>query len=102
MKNWKKLSIFAASALVLAACGNGDTNEGTDNGAGTEDGGDEEQFSIAMVTDTGGVDDRSFNQSAWEGMNDWVEEHGLSDDAIRYYQSDSEDQYIPKIGRAHV
>ena len=26
------------------------------------------QFTVAMVTDVGGVDDKSFNQSAWEGL----------------------------------
>ena len=31
-------------------------------------------FSIAMVTDVGGVDDKSFNQSAWEGIQAWGEE----------------------------
>ena len=98
MKNWKKLSMFAASALVLAACGNG-ADEDTDNGAGTE-GGDEEQFSIAMVTDTGGINDRSFNQSAWEGMKDWAEENGLSEDAINYYHSEQESQYVPNIQSA--
>ena len=25
----------------------------------------------AIVTDTGGVDDKSFNQSAWEGLQAW-------------------------------
>jgi len=65
MANWKKLAMFGTSALLLAACGNGGgTDEGTDNGAAPEEGGDEDQFTIAMVTDTGGVDDRSFNQSA--------------------------------------
>ena len=24
-----------------------------------------------MVTDTAGIDDKSFNQSAWEGMQEW-------------------------------
>ena len=26
----------------------------------------------AIITDTGGVDDKSFNQSAWEGLQAWV------------------------------
>ncbi len=32
----------------------------------------------AIVTDTGGVDDKSFNQSAWEGLQAWGKENGLS------------------------
>lgn len=30
-----------------------------------------------MVTDVGGVDDKSFNQSAWEGVKAYGEEHNL-------------------------
>ena len=98
MSNWKKLAIFGSSALLLAACGN-NTDEGTE-GAGDSGDTDEDQFRIAMVTDTGGVDDRSFNQSAWEGMNAWAEDNGFSDDTIHYVQSESEDQYIPNLNTA--
>lgn len=28
-------------------------------------------FSVAMVTDVGGVDDKSFNESAWNGVSEW-------------------------------
>lgn len=119
MANWKKLTMFGATALLLAACGNGDTQDETDTGTDTGDDteeveepveeeptddeatdDEESDFSIAMVTDTGGIDDRSFNQSAWEGMQAWAEEHGLPDSAVNYIQSDSEDQYIPNMQTA--
>ncbi len=111
MANWKKLALFGSSALLLAACGNGGTTEdetdtGTDTGEETEepaetDGGAEtSDFSIAMVTDTGGIDDRSFNQSSWEGMQAWAEENGFGEDAIAYYQSEAEDQYIQNLNSA--
>jgi basic membrane lipoprotein Med (substrate-binding protein (PBP1-ABC) superfamily) len=32
------------------------------NGSGSKN------FTVGMVTDIGGVDDKSFNQSAWEGF----------------------------------
>lgn len=103
--------MFGATALLLAACGNGNTEDetdtGTDTGEGTEEPGDEgatdgetSDFTIAMVTDTGGVDDRSFNQSAWEGMKEWAEENNLPENAVNYYQSDSEDQYVPNMQTA--
>ena len=72
------LSVLFAAVLVLGACGSTDdesgddqTDEGTEqNDDATGDEGTEEgastDFKIAMVTDEGGVDDRSFNQSAWE------------------------------------
>ena len=102
MSNFKKLALFGASALLLAACGNGDTDSGTDTDTGdavdTPD--TEEEFTIAMITDTGGVDDRSFNQSAWEGMQAWATDNGLNDDAVNYYQSDTEDQYVSNLQTA--
>ena len=45
-----------------------------DDGTGTKETAD---FSIAMVTDVGGVDDKSFNQSAWEGIEAFGKENGL-------------------------
>ncbi len=57
---------FSAVALLAAACGSapksgasGSTSTGT-----TASG----KFLGCMVTDTGGIDDKSFNQSSWEGM----------------------------------
>ncbi len=35
-------------------------------------------YEIALVTDHGPVDDRSFNQGAWEGVEAYAEEHGLT------------------------
>ena len=40
-----------------------------------------------MVTDTAGIDDKSFNQSAWEGMQEWGKEHKLPEgpQGVRVY-----------------
>ena len=97
--------MFGSSALLLAACGNGGEEATEDTPAAEDDAveepADEEaQFKIAMVTDTGGVDDRSFNQSAWEGMNAWAEENGFGDDAVDFYQSDSESDFEPNLNNA--
>ncbi|WP_369813743.1 hypothetical protein [Halolactibacillus sp. JCM 19043] len=76
------LSVLFAAVLVLGACGSTDDEssddqtdqdtEQNDDATGDEGSSDEEEgssdFSLAMVTDEGGVDDRSFNQSAWEGI----------------------------------
>jgi basic membrane protein A len=32
-------------------------------------------FTACEVTDTGGVDDKSFNQTAWKGVQDKFEKH---------------------------
>lgn len=36
--------------------------------------GDDDRFSVSMVTDGGGINDQSFQQSAWEGLKDFSKE----------------------------
>lgn len=57
----------AALALVLAGCGGSTGN--TDSGStAKKDCSSADVFCIGLVTDTGSVDDKSFNQAAWEGV----------------------------------
>lgn len=99
----KKTKLFWMTLIVglvalLAACGGGDTAD-TDNGD-TGEGEGSTDFSVAMVTDIGGVDDKSFNQSAWEGISAWGEEHGLSKgNGFDYAQSNAPEDYVPNITR---
>jgi len=56
-----------ASALLLAGCGSRPADSGSGSGgASAAPGGP--AFNACMVLDTGGVDDKSFNQSSWSGM----------------------------------
>lgn len=87
-----------AAGTMLAACGSDEDTSSTDTGNGGEGGeGTEEtsDFSVAMVTDVGGVDDKSFNQSAWEGLQKFGEENGLEkgDGGFDYLQSQSDADY---------
>jgi basic membrane protein A and related proteins len=64
----KGLAILLGLALVAAACGDdddttSDTTEADGGGAAATD------FTACQVTDTGGVDDRSFNQTAYAGVH---------------------------------
>ncbi|MFA1821227.1 BMP family protein [Virgibacillus oceani] len=106
MKNRKFILLFAilfSLGMLLAACGNGGDAE---EGAGSDDNGTSEEgasgdYSVAMVTDEGGVDDKSFNQSAWEGIQAWGEEHGLErgEGGFDYAQSTDESDYLPNMNR---
>jgi basic membrane protein A and related proteins len=48
-----------------------------------------------MVTDTGGIDDRSFNASSWAGME---QAHSMSSKVtVKYLQSTTQADYVPNI-----
>lgn len=98
----RNLFAIGASALLLAACGQDAGDTSSNDSGNTGDAGTEEtvDFKLGMVTDEGGVDDRSFNQSAWEGMQAWAEEQGVSDSAVKYYQSDDAADFVPNLNQA--
>lgn len=52
-------------------------------------------FNIMMVTDVGGVDDKSFGQGAWEGMKEWGLEHGKEHgvEGYEYLHSTTDSEY---------
>lgn len=62
----------------------------------------QDDFNIGMVTDVGGVDDKSFNQGAFEGMQRWGEEHGKEQglDGYTYFESSTEADYITNLNLA--
>lgn len=60
-------------------------------------GGANDDFQIGLVTDTGGIDDKSFNQGTWEGVLRFAEEYDLPEENYRYLQSSSDADYIPNI-----
>ena len=63
------VAVPAALALVLAGCG-GSTGDSSSDGssAAPKDCSSADVFCIGLVTDTGSVDDKNFNQAAWEGV----------------------------------
>ncbi|MCA0969079.1 BMP family protein [Halobacillus litoralis] len=103
-------ALLLSLGLVLAACGGssdggedeatGNEGEGSSEGSGEEASGENGDFSVAMVTDIGGVDDKSFNQSAWEGLQAFGEENGLvEDEGFDYAQSESDADYVTNLNR---
>jgi basic membrane protein A and related proteins len=50
-------------------------------------------FKACMVTDTGGIDDRSFNQSSWQG----VQQAMSANIGGKYLQSTTQSDYTPNI-----
>jgi len=58
------LTVLILGSLVLAACG----------GAPSET---EKKVKVCQITDTGGIDDKSFNATAWKGVQDAMEKLGV-------------------------
>ena len=93
-KKWLGLGLVAVAAVGLAACGNRASRSNSNSDAKTD-------LKAAIVTDTGGVDDKSFNQSAWEGLQEWGKENGLSKDhGFTYFQSTNESEYANNLEQA--
>ncbi len=62
MKKILAMILALVMCFSLVACGGGN-----DDAAQTDDGAT--KIKIGMVTDTGGINDQSFNQSTWEGLS---------------------------------
>lgn len=65
----KSLMCTLLAAAMLTGCG----NSSNDNSSTSEEG----KTKIGMVTDVGSIDDRSFNQLTWEGIQKAGREFGL-------------------------
>ena len=86
------LALLLAFILVfgLVACGSGG-DEGKDQGQTPA-----ETYEIAMITDIGTIDDKSFNQGTWEGVVAYAEKNGISH---KYYKPTEQttDAYLAAI-----
>ncbi len=55
------------------------------------------QFKVGLVTDVGGIDDKSFNQGTWEGIVRFAKEAKLPKANYKYLQSSAEADYVPNL-----
>lgn len=94
-----KKSIALGVALMLGAttlvgCGGAKTpaQQGGDNNTPQDT--NEKAAKIAMVTDVGGVNDQSFNQSAWEGIQRAAKDFGFTGN---YRESHQDADFAPNL-----
>jgi basic membrane protein A len=87
------MALLAALALGAAACGDDDDDDGGGGGGG---GGGEQAEAIkaGLVTDVGGLNDRSFNFLANKGLEDAKKELGVEG---RVVISESNGDYVPNL-----
>lgn len=78
----KLLSVLLCMSMLftLVACGSTSTSAPS---AETQAAEATESFELALVTDLGTIDDKSFNQGAWEGLTNYAQQNGKT---FKYYQ----------------
>ncbi|RLC98101.1 MAG: hypothetical protein DRI65_18595, partial [Chloroflexota bacterium] len=89
----KKLSVLLVFLLItgvlLGACAPKEEPVVVDEPVEVED-----VFSACQVTDVGGIDDKSFNATAWKGMEDAVADFGIE---AKYLESQQQTDYEANI-----
>jgi basic membrane protein A len=101
----------ATATLLVAACGSsssslssttsssapaaGASSSAAPAASGTATGSTTGSFLGCMVTDTGGINDKSFNQSAWQGMQEAAAANPKV--TVKYLQSTTQSDYTPNI-----
>ncbi|WP_163338858.1 BMP family protein [Desulfopila sp. IMCC35008] len=76
----KQCALWAAVLFAVTVCVTGSASA--------------RSMKVGMVTDVGGVNDQSFNQSAWEGLTRTKEELGMK---IGYKESKQDADYAPNL-----
>ena len=89
-ENLRSALLTTGAVLLLAACGGSDSEGGATQP--TTGAGDNASFKIALVTDVGQLNDRGFNQLAYDGLKRAKEELGVQ---IRVVESRSSADYVP-------
>jgi basic membrane protein A len=110
-RRWSFAALLAVFLLVVAACGDDDatTTTGapattttapatttTTEGGTTTTAAAVEAIKTCLVTDLAGVDDRSFNASAWQGVQDAMAAGVATEDSF-YLESDDASDWQPNI-----
>ena len=73
MKNFLKLIILSIILIIFLSCKDTKKNSG---------------YELALITDIGTIDDKSFTQGSWEGLKKYAEEKGIT---YKYYKPAGKD-----------
>lgn len=87
------IMLTAVMGISLTACGGSNTTKDQNNGTQKPEQG---KMKVSMVSDTAGVNDQSFNQSAWEGLQQVEKQTGT---AVSYRESTQQSDYISNLDK---
>ncbi|HAX73805.1 MAG TPA: BMP family ABC transporter substrate-binding protein [Firmicutes bacterium] len=80
MKKFISMFTVAMFAVVtLAACGGNATGDDSSNGETPKDETNGTQVKVGMMTDSGTIDDKSFNQGTWSGIERYAQDFPSTD-----------------------
>jgi len=88
-RGFRVLALLALVSLVAAACGSKPSSGGS-----SASGSANSKFLACQVTDTGGIDDRSFNATAWKGMQDAQSQLGVQ---VKFLESQTANDFTPNL-----
>jgi basic membrane protein A and related proteins len=91
---WLLVPLSVLLVALVAACGGGDNESSSTNATSTTA---TSSKKVGLVTDTGGVDDRGFNQFSIVGLKKAESDLGVK---TRVYVSRSADDYLPNLTAA--
>ncbi|MDY2788248.1 MAG: BMP family ABC transporter substrate-binding protein [Atopobium sp.] len=92
-RNLSRRDFLGASAAFAVTLGLGACSKGGSQG-GSEA---KSSYKISMITDTGGVNDQSFNQGSWEGLKQLEKDKGWK---VNYLESKQESDYASNLDKA--
>jgi basic membrane protein A len=97
------MAVLAIVMLILAACNGGGESPSESEAASesaaasmapSESAAAEVDYKACMVSDTGGIDDNSFNENAWKGMQDAETDFGVE---VSFLESRAQEDYARNI-----
>ncbi len=99
---WATAALAVSATMVIAACGSshssassGTSSSASSSASSSSSAATTSKFLGCMVTDTGGINDRSFNASSWAGMQ--AAAAANPNVSVKYLQSTTQSDYTPNI-----
>ena len=100
---WATAALAVSAMVVIAGCGSSHSSASTGTSTSSSASASSTGSAAAtgtktlgcMVTDTGGINDRSFNASSWAGMQ--AAASANSNVTVKYLQSTTQSDYTPNI-----
>lgn len=98
-RRWSRIALLlvAAFALVVTSCGSDSEGSSSDGGSSGGGGGAAADFKACDITDTGGVDDKSFNQTVDEGIQKAKKDLGIE---VQTFESKTDADYETNLAQA--